>query len=53
MQGCQVVVRDAGLILFGQPPEALKALLQKNLGTLDALVLPDVRERSGILLSSS
>ena len=52
MQGCQVVVRDAGLILFGQPPEALKALLQKNLGTLDSLVLPDVRERSGILLNN-
>ncbi|MFT5390922.1 MAG: hypothetical protein ACI8PT_001112 [Gammaproteobacteria bacterium] len=52
MHGCQVVVSNERLILFGQPPEVLKALLKKRLGTLEALVLPDVRERTGSLLNN-
>lgn len=52
MKGCQVVSCKERLTLFGQPPEVLKALMQANLGTLDALVLPDIRERSGSLLNN-
>lgn len=52
MKGCQVVVCDEKAVLFGQPPEVLKSLLKTRLGTLDALVLPDVRERSGTLLNN-
>jgi len=49
MPGCLAVVSRGGYGLFGQPPEVLKALLKARLGRLDLLVLPDVRERDGVL----
>ena len=49
MKGCQVFTCNDNVILFGQPPEVLKSLLKARLGALDALVLPDVRERGGSL----
>ncbi len=52
MEGCRVVTCDGRAVLFGQPPEVLKCLLKTRPGVLESLVLPDVRERGGILLNN-
>jgi len=52
MRGCYIVACGGDVVLFGQPPEVLKSLLRTRPGALDALVLPDVRERSGSLLNN-
>jgi CRP-like cAMP-binding protein len=52
MGGCQVVVADERVILFGQPPEVIKALARNAINRLDVLVLLDTRERSGVLLNN-
>ncbi len=52
MEGCRVVTCDSRAVLFGQPPEVLKCLLKTKPGLLESLVLPDVRERGGVLLNN-
>lgn len=55
MEGCRVIntdEQDEKAVLFGQPPEVLKAILKGGIGNLDVLVLPDVRERGNVLLNN-
>jgi len=52
MDGCRVLVSDGRAALFGAPPEVLKALMKADAGTLELIVLPDVRERHGVLLNN-
>ncbi len=52
MDGCKAVAVQDRTVLFGQPPEVLKALIKSGASPLDAMVLPDVRERSGALLNN-
>ncbi|MCB1877002.1 MAG: cyclic nucleotide-binding domain-containing protein [Chromatiales bacterium] len=52
MQGCSVVKVDNRVLLFGQPPEVLKSLIKKGNGRLDSVILPDCRERCGVLLNN-
>ncbi len=51
-EGCRVVANHNNVILFGQPPEVLKGLLQAKVAPFDSLVLPHVRERHGSLLNN-
>ena len=52
MGGCRVVLVGERTILFGQPPEVIKALSRHGIHRLDALVLPDTRERGNVLLNN-
>lgn len=52
MSGCRLVEARGRVVLFGQPPEVLKALLKSGAGALDTVVLPDRRERDGALLNN-
>ncbi len=52
MDGCKAVEVQGRTVLFGQPPEVLKALIKSAASPLDAMVLPDVRERFGVLLNN-
>lgn len=49
--GCRVVADADNVILFGQPPEVLKGILQADVRPFDTLVLPEIRERDGSLLN--
>ncbi len=49
--GCRIVADDDNVILFGQPPEVLKGILQAGVRPFDTLVLTDQRERDGSLLN--
>ncbi len=51
-QGSRIYKDASGTILFGQPPEVLKGLLLKGIGSFDTLVLSDVREKDGSLMNS-
>ncbi|MCB1691477.1 MAG: cyclic nucleotide-binding domain-containing protein [Pseudomonadales bacterium] len=50
--GSRIVRDDEHIVLFGQPPEVLKGLLQNGIERFDTLVLTDVRERDGSLLNN-
>lgn len=52
MGGCKVVLADGRTLLFGQPPEVIKSLAAHDIHRLDVLVLPDTRERDGVLLNN-
>lgn len=50
--GSRVVRGDSDVVLFGQPPEVLKALLLSNVAAFNALVLTDIREKGGSLTNN-
>lgn len=50
--GSRVVTGASDVVLFGQPPEVLKALLLKNVSRFNALVLTDIREKGGSLTNN-
>jgi hypothetical protein len=50
--GSRVYKDASGIILFGQPPEVLKGLLLKGIGSFDTMVLTDTREKDGSLTNS-
>lgn len=50
--GSRVVRSGEHAILFGQPPEVLKGLLQHRIRSLDTLVLIDTCEQDGSLLNN-
>ncbi len=52
MEGARIVTWGPHSILFGQPPEVLKSMLNSGVHTLDTIVLPDKRERGGVLLNN-
>jgi hypothetical protein len=52
MGGCQVVIVDDRIILFGRPPEVFKGLVRQDIHWLDTLVLRDSRESGGVLLGN-
>ena len=49
--GSRVVKDETEVILFAQPPEILKGLLREGITRFDTLVLSDVREKNGALLT--
>lgn len=50
--GARVVIGTADVVLFGQPPEIIKTLLQQKIRGFNALVLTDVREKGGSLTNN-
>ncbi len=50
--GSRVVRSGEHAVLFGQPPEVLKGLLQQRIRSLDTLVLIDTCEQDGSLLNN-
>ncbi len=47
------IVRDGSeVVLFGQPPDIVKGLLRAGINRFDTLVLPDSREKAGVLLNN-
>ena len=50
--GSRIVMDEAEVILFGQPPEVLKGLLREGVSRFDTLVLTDIREKTGSLLNN-
>ncbi|MBT8136561.1 MAG: cyclic nucleotide-binding domain-containing protein [Gammaproteobacteria bacterium] len=50
--GARVVVGAADVVLFGQPPEIIKTLLQQKIRGFNALVLTDIREKGGALTNN-
>lgn len=51
-QGSRLVTVDEQVMLFGQPPEVLKGLLQSGVSGFDTLVLMDSREIDGSLTNN-
>ncbi len=50
--GARLVAGKTDVILFGQPPEVLKALLLSDAPAFNTLVLTDIREKSGSLTNN-
>jgi len=50
--GSRIVMDEAEVILFGQPPEVLKGLLREGISRFDTLVLTDIREKNNALLNN-
>ncbi len=50
--GARVVTGNTDVILFGQPPEVLKALLLNGVSSFNTLVITDVREKGGSLTNN-
>jgi CRP-like cAMP-binding protein len=50
--GSRIVMDEAEVILFGQPPEVLKGLLREGVSKFDTLVLTDIREKNSSLLNN-
>jgi len=50
--GSRIVMDEAEVILFGQPPEVLKGLLREGVSKFDTLVLTDIREKDSSLLNN-
>lgn len=50
--GSRLLEDSNGTLLFGQPPEVLKGLLQHGTSRFDTLVLPDIREKGGAQTNS-
>ncbi len=50
--GSRIVMDEAEVILFGQPPEVLKGLLRESVARFDTLVLTDIREKNSALLNN-
>lgn len=50
--GSRVVTGASDVVLFGQPPEVLKALLLNNVSSFNAIVLTDIREKGGSLTNN-
>ncbi len=51
-QGSRIVRDEAEVVLFGQPPDIVKGLLRAGITRFDTLVLPDNREKAGVLLNN-
>lgn len=52
VSGARVVSGESDVVLFGQPPEVLKALLHNNISGFNTLVLTDAREKGGSLTNN-
>ena len=50
--GSRIVMDEAEVVLFGQPPEVLKGLLREGISRFDTLVLTDIREKNNALLNN-
>ncbi|TNF87573.1 MAG: cyclic nucleotide-binding domain-containing protein [Gammaproteobacteria bacterium] len=50
--GSRIVMDEAEVVLFGQPPEVLKGLLREGVSRFDTLVLTDIREKNNALLNN-
>ena len=50
--GSRVVAGQTDVVLFGQPPEVLKALLSNDIPSFNTLVLTDIREKDGSLTNN-
>ena len=50
--GSRIVMDEAEVVLFGQPPEVLKGMLREGLSRFDTLVLTDIREKDNALLNN-
>lgn len=52
VSGARVVSGETDVVLFGQPPEVLKALLLNDISSFNTLVLTDTREKGGSLTNN-
>ncbi|NNC98834.1 MAG: cyclic nucleotide-binding domain-containing protein [Gammaproteobacteria bacterium] len=52
VSGARVVAGDSDVVLFGQPPEVLKALLLNKVPSFTTLVLTDIKEKGGSLTNN-
>ena len=50
--GSRIVMDEAEVVLFGQPPEVLKGILREGISRFDTLVLTDIREKDNALLNN-
>lgn len=50
--GARLVAGEKDVVLFGQPPEVLKALLLSEVSEFNSLVLTDIREKGGSLTNN-